>query len=106
MCTERQVTEVGKRGRLVCLCWFFWLLAFTGAFGAVILYDHNDGQAYGRILAELTGDEVQGQPSSQLLRWLESWPLKLTTSRPRSCSRIAVFLIIGILTIRRRSSWP
>lgn len=70
MCTERQVTEVGKRGRLVCLCWFFWLLAFTGAFGAVILYDHNDGQAYGRILAELTGDEVQGQPSSQLLRWL------------------------------------
>lgn len=70
MCTERQVTEVGKRGRLVCLCWFFWLLAFTGAFGAVILYDHNDGQAYGRILAELTGDEVQGQPSSQLLRRL------------------------------------
>lgn len=64
------MTEVGKRGRLVCLCWFFWLLAFTGAFGAVILYDHNDGQAYGRILAELTGDEVQGQPSSQLLRWL------------------------------------
>lgn len=61
---------MGKRGRLVCLCWFFWLLAFTGAFGAVILYDHNDGQAYGRILAELTGDEVQGQPSSQLLRWL------------------------------------
>ncbi|MCI6751021.1 MAG: hypothetical protein MR586_09660 [Megasphaera elsdenii] len=45
-------------------------MAFTGAFGAVILYDHNDGQAYGRILAELTGDEVQGQPSSQLLRWL------------------------------------
>lgn len=61
---------MGKRGRLVCLCWFFWLLAFTGAFGAVILYDHNDSQAYGRILAELTGDEVQGQPSSQLLRWL------------------------------------
>lgn len=70
MCTERQVTEVEKLGRLVCLCWFFWFLAFTGAFGAVILYDHNDGQAYGRILAELTGDEVQGQPSSQLLRWL------------------------------------
>lgn len=70
MCTERQVTEVEKLGRLVCLCWFFWLLAFTGAFGAVILYDHNDGQAYGRILAELTGDEVQGQPSSQLLRRL------------------------------------
>lgn len=70
MCTERQVTEVEKLGRLVCLCWFFWFLAFTGAFGAVILYDHNDGQAYGRILAELTEEEVQGQPSSQLLRRL------------------------------------
>lgn len=70
MCTERQVTEVEKLGRLVCLCCLFWFLAFTGAFGAVILYDHNDGQAYGRILAELTEEEVQGQPSSQLLRRL------------------------------------
>ena len=67
--------EAGDEGgenwaRLVCLCWFFWFLAFTGAFGAVILYDYNDGQAYGRILAELTEAEVQGQPSSQLLRRL------------------------------------
>ena len=70
MCTERQVTEVANMGRLVCLCWFFWLLAFTVVPGAVILYDQNHGQAYGRTLTELAGDEVQGQPSAQLLRRL------------------------------------
>lgn len=70
MCTERQVTEVEKLGRLVCLCCLFWLLAFTVVPGAVLLYDHDHGQAYGRTLTELAGEEVQGQPSSQLLRRL------------------------------------
>lgn len=70
MCTERQVTEVEKLGRLVCLCCLFWLLAFTVVPGAVLLYDHDHGQAYGRTLMELAGEEVQGQPSSQLLRRL------------------------------------
>ena len=61
MCTERQVTEVEKLGRLVCLCCLFWLLAFTVVPGAVLLYDYDHGQAYGRTLTELAGEEVQGK---------------------------------------------
>ena len=34
------------------------------------MYDYDHGQAYGRTLTELAGEEVQGQPSSQLLRRL------------------------------------
>ena len=64
------MTEVEKLGRLVCLCCLFWLLAFTVVPGAVLLYEHDHGQAYGRTLTELAGEEVQGQPSSQLLRRL------------------------------------
>lgn len=61
---------MGKWIRLLWLGLLFWLSALTAVSGAVILYNHDEGESYGRILSE-RGAKVQGIPSSQLLHHLE-----------------------------------
>jgi hypothetical protein len=60
---------MGKWIRLLWLGLLFWLSALTAVSGAVILYNHDEGESYGRILSE-RGAKVQGIPSSQLLHHL------------------------------------
>lgn len=64
-----QVRAMGKWIRLLWLGLLFWLSALTAVSGAVILYNHDEGESYGRILSE-RGAKVQGIPSSQLLHHL------------------------------------
>ena len=63
------VRAMGKWIRLLWLGLLFWLSALTAVSGAVILYNHDEGESYGRILSE-RGAKVQGIPSSQLLHHL------------------------------------
>ena len=64
-----QVRAMGKWIRLLWLGLLFWLSALMAVSGAVILYNHDEGESYGRILSE-RGAKVQGIPSSQLLHHL------------------------------------